>query len=118
VVAIGLMSVGLVGVLALLPLGLADYRYSKQMSVESQMVDYLVKSCLTGNAAELSGSDFYFDREGVICTEKKSEYRVRLEIGNNHGMNNSRLRSVKMTIHAKSSKKDKVKHTLMMDRPV
>ncbi len=116
VVSIGLMTVGLVGVLALLPVGLADYRDSKRLSVESQMIDYISKACLMGSIAELQSSQYYFDREGVICDEKKFEYQVSLAFGDRHGLNNKRLKTVKMTIKSKGSKKEKIKQILLMER--
>ncbi len=115
-VAITLLMVGMLGILALLPVGMIDYHDAKMKSVESQMVDFVVKQCSTGSPYELTGHKFYFDQQGVLCSEKDYEYLITLSVNQVHGIPNNQLLTLQLKIIRKGSRNPTYQNTQLFKR--
>lgn len=78
--SISILSIAVVSLLSLIPVGLIDYRQAKFSSVESFMADSVLISIATSSQPPSSSLKYFFDREGSFCDPKEAVYTATIQL--------------------------------------
>lgn len=84
VVALGIVSVGLVGILGLLPAGLGVFRQSVNMTVQSQIAQQIINDAQLTPYDKLASSTTYYDESGCKLEKggRQTTYTATVSLSN------------------------------------
>jgi len=75
VISLGVVALGFVGVMGLLPVGLSTFKQAKANTVESQIVQGITNNILLtrfSKLSELAAKDFPYDMEGTLLPDNEA----------------------------------------------
>jgi len=76
VIAIGIVSFAMLGVMGLIPVGLSTFRDAMSTTTRSEILSVITSEVLRTDASNLSATNYYFDERGIPVDSPGDQRRV------------------------------------------
>lgn len=76
VIAIGIVSFAMLGVMGLIPVGLSTFRDAMSTTTQSEILSVITAEVLRTDASNLSATNYYFDERGIPVDGQGDQRRV------------------------------------------
>lgn len=115
ILSLAILSIALVSLIALLPIGIQDYQNTKLLLIQERIADYVLTQYSLSDSRTAQEKTFYFNVTGDGANLQSYHYKAILRVTPPQGLPLSRLKLIQVQIQNRYGKESISRYSLSVD---